>query len=162
MIPEHIVNHVQGPVFFGLATRDGEGRPRHATPLGALVDATRSQVTFLIASSIASGVLADLENNGLVALGCGNPVTHESYQLKGRYRVHRAASEEEQNVISLWREKVVSCLIQGGYPPPISRAVILGFVTAPATAIVFAPETIFDQTPGPRAGQLVYTADRAA
>jgi hypothetical protein len=159
MIPEHIVEQLHGPVVLGLGTRDAGCRPRHAMPLGAVVAPDRVHVTFLLPTAVAAGVLADLADNGQVALGCGHPVTHKAYQFKGRYCDHHTANESEETVIRIWRDKVNACLTQAGYPAAIARTFVCGFTSTPATAVTFVPTKIFEQTPGPEAGRLVYQAE---
>jgi len=156
MLPDDIVTFLQSPVFFGLATRDANLRPRHAMPVGAVADADAGRVTFFLPTAVAGEVLEDLADNGQVALGCADPLTHRAYQLKGIWESDRAATAADDAVIRIWRDKLVARATQSGFPEPMVKALVLGLAFEPATGITFRPRQIYLQTPGPDAGKLIH------
>jgi len=159
MIPQHIVDHIHSPVFCGLGTRDARLRPHHATPVGAVAEAASGNIIFFLPDAVATEVLPDLEDNGRVAFSCGNPMTHATYQFKGRFLSARPTVPDDLAIIRHCRDELAALSIQCGYPEPLVRALVYGFAWQPTTAIVFRPLQIFIQTPGPGAGQLVHTLE---
>ena len=55
----------------------------------------------------------------------------------------------------IYRSKLLSALLQAGYPEQIAKPLVLGFAYQPAVAITFRAEEIFLQTPGPEAGKKI-------
>jgi len=120
--------------------------------IGAIVHPDRETITFFIPESRSKRILRDLSNNGRVALAVGL-ATHEAYQLKGVYLSSRPTDAKDRAVQEIYRSKVLSALIQAGYPEQIAKPYVLGFMYQPGMGITFRVEEIFLQTPGPEAGK---------
>ena len=151
MIPDRVVEHLQGPSFIQVATRNAELRPAHAHVLGAVVHDDRQTVTFFVAEKRAKRIVADLENNGRVALEAAQ-ATHEAYQMKGKYVSSRPSSEEEYAVQEAYKKIIVEGLMQF-FPEELARPIAdVESQYRPSIAITFRVEEIFLQTPGPGAG----------
>ena len=154
MIPEKIVEFIHGPVFISAGTRDEKLHPAHVWAVGAVVNPDRETVTFFVPESRSDRILANLKENGRIALAVGSP-THEAYQLKGVYVSARPADDKDRAIQEIYRSKLWPFCVQSGYPEPIARPLVLGFVYQPAVAITFRVEEIFRQTPGPDAGKKI-------
>jgi hypothetical protein len=137
-----------------VATRDERLCPTQIFAIGAIVHPDRETVTFFIPESRSARILSDLENNGKVALAIGL-ITHEAYQLKGVFLSSRPTDEKDLAVQEIYRAKVLSSMLQAGYPRQIAQPLVLGFVYQPGIAITFHVEEIFLQTPGPDAGKKI-------
>ena len=154
MIPEHVADFVQGPIFLSIGARDETLRPAHAWAVGAVVAPDRETVTCFVVEERARKILPHLDANGPVAMGAGSP-THEAYQLKGRYLSSRPADEQERAFLKARRNGWLALALRCGYPEQIARPLILGFRHQPAVAITFRVEEVFLQTPGPDAGKKI-------
>lgn len=154
MIPDRVVEVIHGPAWMCAGTRDDRLRPAHTFVVGAMVHSDRETVAFFVPKSRSERILSHLKSNGWVALTVALP-THEAYQLKGLYLSSRAADAKDRTVQDIYRAKLITATVQGGYPEPLVRPLVLGYVYQPAVAITFRPEEIFVQTPGPQAGKKI-------
>ncbi len=151
MIPDRVAEHLQGPAFIQVATRNADLRPAHAHVLGAVVHDDKETVTFFVAVKRSKQIVADLEDNGRVALEAAH-ATHEAYQMKGKYVSSRPSSEEDYAVQEAYKKRIVEGLLQF-FPEELARP-IAGVESdyRPSVAITFRVEEIYLQTPGPGAG----------
>ncbi len=153
MIPERLIPYFHGPTYFHLGTRDEKLQPTRTSGFALLVHDDRETVTLMVATNAARRSLADLANNGRVALGSAQ-ATHGSYQLKGTLLETREATGEDHARIAAYQETLWKALAEL-VPEDMAKRYVLGMVTAPATAITFRVEDVYAQTPGPGAGERV-------
>jgi len=151
VIPDKVVQVLQGPAFVQVGTRNAQLRPAHAVAVGVIAHADRETVTFIVPEGRSARILSDLQDNGRVALGIAL-VSHEAYQLKGTYLSSRPAGDEDIALQEAYRANLYAAARQAGFPDEIARPLTLGFVYRPGVAIIFRVEEIFLQTPGPGAG----------
>ena len=151
MIPDRVIEVLEGPAYLQIGTRDAALRPAHTFAVGAVVHDDRETVTVFVPSARARRILADLESNGRVALGIAL-VSHEAYQLKGRYLSSRPADARDLARQEAYRKALLEDALRIGYPEEIARPLTQGFAYTPGTAITFRAEEVFNQTPGPGAG----------
>ena len=154
MIPDRIVEVIHGPAVMYAGTRDERLRPAQTFVIGAVVHPDQETITFFVPESRSERILSDLKSNGRVALAVGL-LTHEAYQLKGVYVSSRPTDAKDRAVQEIYRSKVLSALLQAGYPEQIAKPFVLGFAYQPGVAITFRAEEIFLQTPGPEAGKKI-------
>ncbi len=152
MLPDRIIEAIHGPAVMSAGTRDEQLHPAHTLVVGAVVHPDKEVVTFFVPESRSQQILRNLKHNGRVALGI-NLLTHEAYQLKGTFLSSRPGDEKDRAVQEIYRSKLLSTMLQFGYPEPIVRPFVLGTIYHPAVAITFRVEEIFLQTPGPEAGK---------
>ena len=116
-----------------------------------MVHDDRQTVTVFVPRARSERPLADLTENGRIALGIGL-VSHEAYQIKGTYVSFRPTDAEDRARQEAYRVALLASAIEGGYPEAIARPFTLGFAYTPGVAITFRAEEVFLQTPGPGAG----------
>jgi hypothetical protein len=151
VIPDRVAEHLQGPSFVQVATRNAELRPAHAHVLGVVVHDDKETVTFFVHEKRAKRIVADLEQNGRVALEAAQ-ASHEAYQLKGKYVSSRPSSEEDYAVQEAYKKKIVVGLMQF-FPEELARPIAaVESEYRASVAITFRVEEVFLQTPGPGAG----------
>lgn len=150
MIPDRVVELLQGPAFMQVGTRDARLRPAHAMVTGAVVHADRETVTLFVPEARSPRILSDLQDNGRVALGIAL-ASHEAYQLKGTYLSSRPTGDEDVALQETYRTKMLAAVRQV-YPEEIARPLVLGCRYRPGVAVTFRVEEVFLQTPGPGAG----------
>lgn len=147
MIPDKLVDFMHGAVLAWIGTRDARLRPAVAWAFGVRVSATSDEITAFVSDVEINQTRTNLSQNGLVALNVVHPLSHESYQFKGKLTEMRPTTEEERAVQEILRSKVGALLTM--FPPEL----VSGYVIAPSTAITFTVEQAFVQTPGPGAGR---------
>ncbi len=150
MIPDRVVELLQGPAFMQVGTRDAQLRPAHAMVTGAVAHDDRETVTFFVPEARSARTLSDLQDNGRVALAIAL-ASHEAYQLKGTYVSSRPTGDEDIALQETYRAKMLAAVRQA-YPEEIARPLVLGFAYRPGVAITFRVGEVFLQTPGPGAG----------
>jgi hypothetical protein len=154
MLPDNIVEVIHGPAVMSVGSRDERLHPAHTFVVGAVVHPDKETVTFFVPESRSERLLSNLKHNGKVALAIGL-LTHEAYQLKGEFLASRPGDEKDRAVQEIYRSKILSTMLQFGYPEQIVHPFILGFIYHPAVAITFRVEEFFLQTPGPEAGKKI-------
>jgi len=154
MIPDRIVEVLHGPAVMYAGTRNERLYPAQTYVIGAVVHPDQETITFFVPESRSERILSDLKSNGRVALAVGL-LTHEAYQLKGGYISSRPTDAKDRAVQEIYRSKLLSAMIQAGYPEQVMKPFVLGFAYQPGVAITFRAEEIFLQTPGPEAGKKI-------
>ena len=151
MIPDRVVEVLQGPAFVQIGTRNEALQPAHTYVVGAMVHDDRQTVTVFVPTARAERVLRHLRENGRIALGVAL-ASHEAYQLKGTYVSSRPAADADRARQEAYRAALSASCLEAGYPEAIGRPLTLGFAYTPAIGITFRAEEVFLQTPGPGAG----------
>ncbi len=143
---------IQGGVSVVVATRNADHVPDVVRGCGCRVSKDRRKVTVLVEPARAGSVLADIEANGLVAVVFSQPSTHRTIQLKGTdARLVRIAAADRaiaDRHLDDWTRE----LTRIGYRPEFAQAVH-GRSEQGMVAIAFTPTAVFQQTPGPGAGE---------
>ncbi|MBI3249951.1 MAG: hypothetical protein HYZ50_25940 [Deltaproteobacteria bacterium] len=152
MIPDSIVEAIHGAAIISVGARDEQLRSTHTFVIGAVVHPDRETITCFVPEQRFERIINNFKNNGRIALAV-SLLTHEAYQLKGAYIDSRPADAKDRAVQELHRAKLLSAMLQLGYPEAIVRPFILGFLYQPSVAFSFRVEEIFLQTPGPEAGK---------
>jgi hypothetical protein len=93
--------------------------------------------------------LKNIASNGAIALTAGDPVSHKSFQVKGTVTSHRPTGPTEQGIQEIYRTKMTAMLEQIGLGGGHARHRRI----TPSTAVEISVEHVFDQTPGPGAGE---------
>jgi hypothetical protein len=148
MISEELARFLESNVSILLGTRDGENRPACARLMGARVSADRTKVTVLLPRPTGERSLANIADNGLVAVTFCRVFDNNAVQLKGRTAPPREPTPEEIALAGPYRERFADALAEVGMARPLS----IRLTNAPAVALEVHVEQIFQQTPGPSAG----------
>ena len=106
---------------------------------------------FLLPDNEGARIKADITDNGHVALTVIEPLSHETYQYKGKYLATRPADEHDRALIDIQVAKIIARLNEMHFPGERYGR----YVFWPGTVVTFHVEEIFIQTPGPAAGQRV-------
>lgn len=142
---------IAGPVSINVAASRG-GMPALSRAVGCRVSADRRLVTVLVGAVMAAEVLEGVRRNGAFAAVFSDPPTHRTLQLKGRDAIVLPVEAGDAALADAYRAGFAAVLAPMGYPP----AVICGFLAVPAADLVtvrFTPSSVFQQTPGPHAGE---------
>jgi hypothetical protein len=142
---------LSGPVISFVGTRNRHLRPAIASVTAVRANAEADTMSFVLPDNEGARIKADLDDNGHVALTIVEPVSHETYQYKGKYLSRRPGDDHDQALVDIQLAKIVARLIEGHYPGERYRH----FVFWPGTLVTFRVEDIFIQTPGPAAGRRI-------
>jgi hypothetical protein len=141
-------------VSVNVASRDERLRPSAMRAMGSAVDAASGTVTVYLARRQAGQLLRDIASTGCIAVIFSEPPTHVTVQLKATAATMRAATEDDRPVLERYLTSMEREIQRVGHPPAVTRA-MLAWRLDDLVAVSFAPEQAFEQTPGPKAGQLM-------
>jgi hypothetical protein len=139
-----------------VGTRDARLVPECTRGVGARVEAGGAELTVFVPDAISGPTLANLRDNGRIAVGFSRAQDHRTFQVKGRVVEVAPAGERDRDDVDRYRCAWASLLGEVGMPPRIT----LRMAHWPAHAVHLRVEAIFVQTPGPGAGSRLGEAAR--
>ena len=145
---------LEGPVSVLVGTRDSRLVPEITRAWGPQVSENRRGISLCVPIATSRKTLDNLEANGEIAATFSLPTTYRTFQLK----CHRAmtAEPDSTDLEAVERHRDAFAVVNERLGQ--SRRDIEAFwqgeieTSAALVKISFAPEQIFDQTPGPGAG----------
>ena len=139
---------LDGLVAVVVGTRDADLRPACARGLAVRVDPSTGRLVLYLSEARTAETLENLRSNGAIAIALDRPETHRSVQVKGRCVDIRPATEEERPVVERFLEGFFEQVIYLG------MALSVRSIRAwPCLAVTVEVTEVFEQTPGPRAGE---------
>lgn len=149
MLSAELAEFVESGVSLLCATRDDRLRPDCCRAVGAIVARDRASVTVLLNPLTAKRTLANLAGGGPLAMTASRPIDYRTIQIKGHASGSRPATDAEQMI----SQRYLAAYTEALYLVGLQRAVVRRLRVAPAVAIELAVHDVFQQTPGPQAGQ---------
>jgi hypothetical protein len=149
-LTDELVDFVESGVSILVGTRDRELRPHGTRAMGAIA-VGRTRVTIFLPVACAERAVADLKDNGAIAITFSRPSDHVSIQLKGKSVGSRDATIEDRFVQERYRAAFFEQLQVCG----VSRSNAKRFAYFPSVAIDVEIDSVFQQTPGPHAGHVL-------
>lgn len=132
-----------------VATRDRKLAPDGRAAWAVQVGADRHHLTLFAHEGAARDLLVNLEAQPEIAINLDRPTTHRACQVKGRYVSSRRARPAERALVERQIEAFVADLEVIGVP----RTLMAGWKKWPCRALEIEVTHIFEQTPGPGAGE---------
>ncbi|MDB4937232.1 MAG: hypothetical protein JWP87_4204 [Labilithrix sp.] len=148
-IPADIVDTLEAGVSIIIGTRDAANIPEVARAAGAAVSRDRTELTIYLHETWGAKALANLRENGDIAVGFQRPYDNFAIQMKGKCTRFVEASEGDRSVVDRYHATFGEQMYMVGFPRSITKR----FVFWPAVAVTFTVRDIFVQTPGPGAGR---------
>lgn len=148
MISAELADYLRSGISILVATRDAALVPSCARGVGVRVEPGGAELTLFLPVATAVATLANLADNGRLAVTFSRPVDHRSIQLKGSAVEVRAAGEEERREVEAYRLAYGAALGHIGLPPRLGARVR----NWPCHAVRLRVEALYQQTPGPGAG----------
>jgi hypothetical protein len=148
VISAELKDFIEAGLSMLVGTRDARLVPDSLRPVGARVEKGGREVTVFLPVATSRTSMANLADNGRVALCVSRPADHRTVQFKGRVVASGPASDEDRAVVERHRAGFAQTLAFVGVPPRLT----LRISHWPAFAVRFRVDSIFDQTPGPGAG----------
>ena len=149
VIPSEIAEFLDAGPIMHLASRNAELVPDEMHAAGARVDAELNLLDIYVAEALATSTIANLRDNGEVALTATRVTDNRSVQLKGTLVSDRPGEDHDRVVLSAMQERGHRELALIGIPRSISARI----VDWPCIVLSVRVREIYEQTPGPRAGQ---------
>lgn len=132
-----------------VGTRDEELRPAATMAVGVAFDCEKRRVTVFVPEATSEDVLRNLRANGEFAAVFEEVLTHHTVQLKGKVVEMRPAVDAERAAVERCIEGFFRQVEAVGAPSSMVRRKRIW----PCHAITFEVRDVFEQTPGPKAGQ---------
>jgi hypothetical protein len=145
---DEVVDLLGSGVVMVIATRDAALEPECVPALGARAHRDRRTLTVFVSRALLGATLANIEDNGQVAITLTRPSDEQSMQIKGRGRTVRDASDADRPIQEQLRGAKVEQLAGIGMPRHLARRMAFW----PSVAIDIDVTDVFVQTPGPTAG----------
>lgn len=152
-VPGKLAPLLEGLVAVHVATRDAALVPDEVMAAAAVPGPDGRCVTVYLPLAISETALANLRENGEIAVVLSQPLTHRTVQLKGRVEELRAAREDERAEVERLAAAFDAEVAAIGLPPAALRR----RNRWPCAAATFAVREAYEQTPGPRAGEPLVT-----
>jgi hypothetical protein len=148
MIGGELQAFLESGVSVLVGTRDRFLVPEAMRGFGLRVEAGGGELAVFLPRAWSARTLANLADNGRIAVAAARPEDHRSVQVKGAVLEIREGGAADRAAIDRYRELLVAEFGPIGYPP----RVVYRLNAWPCDVARLAVETLFEQTPGPRAG----------
>ena len=142
---------LQQGVAIHIGTRNERLEPNGARVVALTVDEDHAHVVAYVPAISAPRLLLDLENNRQGAVTVARPIDDRAAQVKGVFVSSWQAAEEERPLVMAQWERCLGRLETIGIPAVAAA----NWAVWPCIAIRLRVMAVFDQTPGPRAGEAV-------
>jgi hypothetical protein len=138
-----------------VGTRDAGLRPHVMRATGCRMSRDGRRLEVLMPATSGADVLDDLRANGRIAVVFSE--THRTLQVKGDDAVVTAPTPEDAALAARYRTRFGEEIAQIGFDAGLAVA-MLG-ADEPLAVIAFTVREVFEQTPGPTAGERIGQAD---
>jgi pyridoxamine 5'-phosphate oxidase-like protein len=148
VISAELTEFIEAGLSMLVGTRDARLVPDYVRAVGARVEKGGREVTVFLPAATSAASIANLADNGRIAMCVSRPVDHRTVQLKGRVVSSGSAADADRPLLERYRTDFAATLAYVGVPPRLT----LRMSHWPSYAVRFRVESLFDQTPGPGAG----------
>ena len=148
-IDEELRSHLESGVAVGIATRNSDLEPSAIRGWGVRVSSDGRAVEVFLDRPAAGPCVANLQDNGRIALCTVDVSNLRSIQLKGRCVEVVDPDAADWPWIERHREAFTVAVANIGYPPQVTRHLW----STQVIKVRFVVEEFYDQTPGPQAGR---------
>lgn len=149
---------LQGPLSMNVGAVGRDGWPCVCRAQGVVLARNRRALTVLLSAARGRAVLEALDTGSAITLVVSRPATHATLQLKAAHATrvgvnaaHRAASAR---CVAAFAGELETL----GYTVGTGASLAAILPTDDLVALRFAPDIVFDQTPGPDAGRVLARA----
>lgn len=149
MITPELARFIESGISVLVGTRDGRLRPDCVRAAGVRADSAADTLTVFLPAATAERAIANLADNGRIAVTVTRAIDHRSLQLKGGVLEVRPSTGEERREIERHLELLAVDWGHVGVPRKATKSMNFW----PAFTVTLRCEALFEQTPGPDAGQ---------
>lgn len=156
-VPDHLVEFLEDATIAIVGTRGADLAPNVHRPSAFRVGEDRKSIVCLFPEAFALGLESALRDNGEVAFTVSQVISHETYQLKGKWIDSGSPDDADGRLYQSCRERAAARLsaLFG-----IDEATLRENIPAPSLRVRFDVREIFDQTPGPGAGRRIVPTEK--
>ena len=151
MIDQQLAALIHDGVGIHIGTRNERFEPNGARAISARVEDDGKHVLLFISAVAARRVIPDLEANGMAAIVIARPRDERACQVKGTFLSSRPVTEDERTAALAQWAAFLDGLDYIGIPPAAAAT----WNNNPDLALRFKVTALFEQTPGPLAGQVI-------
>ena len=134
-----------------VGSRDAQLRPHVMRAVGCRLSTDRRRVTLLLTRAGSAQVLADLRDNGRIAVVFSEPSSHRTLQLKGVDAEVAPGGADAATLAQRYLQDFAAEIGQLGFAAEVAHTMLRH--DDDLVAVSFTPCEGYDQTPGPQAGQ---------
>ena len=152
LLSDSTVAFIQREVAIDVASCSSDKRPSASRGFACRVSPDRQRLTIFVRRGEASQLLQDVLGQDVIAVVFCLPETEAAIQIKGRQISLSASNADDVEHVERYRQAFVEGIVKLGY----DREFGLSYMATQADQLValsFTPEVVFEQTPGPLAGQ---------
>jgi Pyridoxamine 5'-phosphate oxidase len=149
LISDEVADFIESGLSINIGTRNGKLEPDGAIAWAVQVHADRSQLTLYLHKEAAKAMLRNLRVHPEIAVLFERPTSHRACQVKGSFVSKRPAKPPERAKVERQMDGFFSDLEGIGIP----RALLAELEVWPCVAIQIRATELFEQTPGPGAGE---------
>jgi hypothetical protein len=149
LISDELAVFLESGLSINVGTRDRELQPEAAIAWAVRVHQDREHLTLYMHKEAAESMLRNLREFPEIAVVLDLPTSHRACQVKGRFVSTRPAKASERDHVERQMARFLDDLEGIGIP----RAMAAGFKVWPCVAIEMKAMQLFEQTPGPGAGE---------
>jgi len=142
-----------------VGSRDAAHRPHVMRAVGCRLSADLRRVTLFLIVSSSQPVLADLRDNGLIAVVFSEPSSNRTVQFKGRDALVAPLEAGDTATVDAYQRGFADEIASLGFAQNVADT-MLGHARGDLVAVHFTPLAAFEQTPGPTAGQALAPSSR--
>jgi hypothetical protein len=146
---------LQGPASINVGATGHDGWPQVCRAQGCMVARDRRQVTVLLSARRGRDVLDALDTGSAVSAVFSRPATHATLQLKASHTTRAVVNAALRTCAAHHAQAFAEELMALGYGADLGKGVMAVMTASDLVAIRFAPEILFDQTPGADAGRVL-------
>ncbi len=154
-ISDELKTFLEGPASVLAGTRDSRLMPEITRAWGPRVSEDRQHISLCVPLATSRKMIDNLDGNGEIAVTFSLPTNYRTFQLKGRNATIAEPDSTDLAAVGRHRDAFASVNESLGQSRERVEAFWQAEVeTSPVLVkILFVPEEIFDQTPGPGAGR---------
>jgi hypothetical protein len=157
LTPEQVA-FLQGPTSMNVGAVGRDGWPCVCRAQGVMVGRDRRTLTVLLSAARGCAVLEALDAGSGITLVVSRPSTHATLQLKAPGATRVAATPAQRAASGRCVDAFAVELEALGYAQHLHAQLMQLLPTTDLVGLRFAPAIVFDQTPGPQAGQVLARA----
>lgn len=149
---DDLYEFLDGPNALLVGTRDAANVPAITRPIACALSADKRRVTIFLADDAEDRAIANLRENGRVALVLSRPTTYETYQLTGADAKLEPATDADCAFIADFRARQIAEMMRVGLSHEVADQVVPALKNC-FLGVSFTPDAVYRQTPGPGAGE---------
>ena len=154
-IPESVVAFLVRAGWAKAATADATGKPAVHFVFGVVPSADRTRLTCLVPEKYAGAFFDNVRANPRIAVTAGGGEAHINYQFKGGVLDVRAPTPDERAAQKVQIDAACEEMLMLGFPQEATQVLNMVSVGSPCRAVTFEVLEMFNQTPGPGAGERI-------